>query len=62
MNEQDRTAGRRRALGRETATFISPRPGFTPHTTTLFAAAGLIYRLTYLCHNHCNQKVRGYKV
>ena len=34
---------RPRALGREMATFISPRPGFTQHTTTLAAAAGMVH-------------------
>lgn len=34
---------RPRALGREMATFISPRPGFTPHTRTLAAAAEIVH-------------------
>ena len=34
---------RPRALGREMATFISPRPGFTQHTRTLAAAAEMIH-------------------
>ena len=34
---------RPRALGREMATFISPRPGFTQHTRTLAAAAEMVH-------------------
>ena len=34
---------RPRALGREMAMFISPRPGFTPHTRTLAAAAEMVH-------------------
>jgi len=36
-------AERPRALGRELATFISPRPGFTQHTSTLAAAAEMVH-------------------
>jgi hypothetical protein len=34
---------RPRALGREMATFISPRPGFTQHTKTLASAAEMVH-------------------
>ena len=34
---------RPRALAREMAIFISPRPGFTPHTRTLAAAAEMVH-------------------
>ena len=34
---------RPRALGREMATFISPRPGFTQHTRTLAAATEMVH-------------------
>ncbi|WP_198026748.1 hypothetical protein [Polaromonas glacialis] len=34
---------RQRALGREMATFISPRSGFTQHTRTLAAAAEMVH-------------------
>jgi len=36
-------AERPRALGREMATFISPRPGFTQHTRTLAAAVEMVH-------------------
>jgi len=41
---------RPRALGREMATFISPRPGFTPHTRTLAAAAGMVHLVVRAQH------------
>jgi hypothetical protein len=34
---------RPRAMAREMAMFISPRPGFTPHTRTLAAAAEMVH-------------------
>jgi hypothetical protein len=34
--------GRRLELAREMATYISPRPGFTPHPLTIHAAAQMI--------------------
>jgi hypothetical protein len=35
--------GRTRRMGREMATFISPRTGFTPHPRTLGAAAQMVH-------------------
>jgi len=35
--------GRLRELGCEMATFISPRPGFTPHPRTLGAAVQMVH-------------------
>jgi hypothetical protein len=34
---------RQRELAREMATYISPRPGFTPHRLTLHAASQMIH-------------------
>ena len=31
------------ALARDMATYISPRPGFTPHPLTIRAAAGMVH-------------------
>lgn len=44
---------RPRALGREMATFISPRPGFTQHTRTLAAAAEMIHLVERAEHFQC---------
>jgi hypothetical protein len=38
-----RASDRPRELGREMATFISPRPGFTHHPRTLGAAAQMVH-------------------
>ena len=41
---------RPRALGREMATFISPRPGFTHHPRTLGAAAQMVHLVERASH------------